>query len=117
INVVAAWIVMGALFVAGVWSFIALEINFTSLISNFENAADFISRMFPLDFPPIGELVSLTLQTLAIVTLSTALAVALSLPVALMAASSTSPNKFAAGASRGFIVVMRAVPDLVLAII
>ena len=73
--------------------------------------------MFPLDFPPLGELVSLTLETLAIVTVATALSVVLSLPIALLAASSTTPSRWVSGPARVFIVVMRAIPDLVLAIV
>src|SRR5690606_4894168 len=39
------------------------------------------------------------------------------LPIALLAASSTTPGRWTGPAARGFIVVMRAIPDLVLAII
>lgn len=114
---VAVWVVMLGLLAASIWSFIELEISVATIASGLENAADFVSRMLPLDFPPIGELVSLTLQTLAIVTVATALSVALSLPLAILAASATTPNRWLGGASRTLIVVLRAIPDLVLAII
>src|SRR5690606_27359363 len=116
-RVVAVWGVMLALLAGGVWSFVELEIGISALVTGFENAASFISRMFPLDFPPAAELVALTLETLAIVTVATALAVVLSLPVALFAASNTTRNRWTGGAARTFIVLMRAIPDLVLAII
>src|SRR5699024_1660277 len=116
-RVVAAWVVMLGLLGMGVWSFIGLGIGPQALITGFENATDFVSRMFPLDFPPVSELVSLTLETLAIVTVATALAVVLSLPVALFAATNTTRGRWTGGAARTFIVVMRAIPDLVLAII
>lgn len=114
---VAVWVVMLGLLAASIWSFVDLDISFGALIEKFEYAADFVSRTVPLDFPPLGELVSLTLETLAIVTVATALAVALSLPIAIFAAASTTPNRWVGGASRTLIVVMRAIPDLVLAII
>ncbi|MGI6877717.1 phosphonate ABC transporter, permease protein PhnE [Microbacterium sp. gxy059] len=114
---VGVWIVLLGLLAVGVWSFIELDVTFSALATGLQNAADFVSRMFPLDFPPVGELVSLTLETLAIVTIATVLAVILSLPVALLAASSTTPSRWASGPARVFIVVMRAIPDLVLAII
>jgi len=113
----AVWVVMLGLLVASVWSFADLGIDVTSLVTGFENAADFVSRMFPLDFPPLAELVPLTLQTLAIVTVATVLSIVLSLPIALLAASSTSPNRAAGAGARVLIVVLRAVPDLVLAIV
>lgn len=116
-RVVAVWIVMLGLLAASVWSFVDLGIGVSSLTAGFQNAADFLSRMVPLDFPPVAELVSLTLQTLAIVTVATALAVVLSLPVALYAASNTTRNRATGVTARTFIVVMRAIPDLVLAII
>lgn len=116
-RVVAVWVVMLGLLAASVWSFVDLGIGPQALITGFENAAGFISRMFPLDFPPVAELVALTLETLAIVTVATALAVVLSLPVALFAATNTMRNRWTGTAARTFIVVMRAIPDLVLAII
>lgn len=117
LGVVAVWVVMLGLLVASLWSFSALGIDVAALVDGARNAANFVSRMFPLDFPPAGELVSLTLETLAIVTVATALSVVLSLPIALFAASSTTPNRTAGTAARVLIVVLRAVPDLVLAIV
>lgn len=73
--------------------------------------------MFPLDFPPIGELVSMILETLAIVFLATVLSMLLSLPVALWAASNTTTSKTARSGARATIVLARAIPDLVLAIV
>lgn len=116
LRIVAVWAVMLALLSASVWALADLDFSPDVFARGFAFAADFVSRMFPLDFPPIPELLSLTLETLAIVTIATALAVVLSLPVALWAASSTAPNRWAGGTSRTFIVVMRAIPDLVLAI-
>ncbi|WP_231916033.1 phosphonate ABC transporter, permease protein PhnE [Microbacterium karelineae] len=114
---VAVWAVMLGFLAAAIWSFVELDISFATIASGLEYAADFISRTMPLDFPPIGELVSLTLQTLAIVTIATALSVMLSLPIAIFAASATTPSRWLGGASRTLIVVLRAIPDLVLAII
>ena len=116
INTIAVWVVMLGLLAASVWSFADLGFNISTLVTGFQNAADFVGRMFPLDFPPVDELISLTVETLAIVTVATVLAVVLSLPAALLAATNTSPNRFASGTARVCIVVMRAIPDLVLAI-
>ncbi|MGO1768844.1 MAG: phosphonate ABC transporter, permease protein PhnE [Microbacterium sp.] len=117
IATISVWVIMLGLLAASIWSLGELEFGIDSLAAGFANAADFLSRMFPLDFPPLGELVSLTLETLAIVTVATALSVVLSLPIALLAASSTTPSRWVSGPARVFIVVMRAIPDLVLAIV
>lgn len=113
----AAYIVLLALAAVGAWSVNSIGINIATLTSSADNAANFISRMFPLDFPPVGELAGMIVETLAIVFLATALAVILSIPVSLWAARPTSPNPTAHGLSRAFIVLMRAIPDLILAIL
>jgi phosphonate transport system permease protein len=117
VNRVAAW---GALIVvlgAAIWSVADLEINIASMVQSLGNAADFTSRVFPLDFPPLAELLVMTGQTLAIVVVATVLAVVLSLPVAIFAASNTTTGPVMHGAARMIIVLSRAVPDLIFAII
>lgn len=114
---IIAGVVLVALFVGGIWSVNSLGINIGTIINSFENASAFVSRMFPLDFPPVMETLGLIFETLAIVFLSTLLSVVLSIPTALLAARNTTMNKGAQWTSRAFIVLCRAVPDLVLAII
>lgn len=114
---IAVWVVMLGLLAASVWSFAALGIDVSTLADSIEDAVDFTGRLLPLDFPPALEIAAMTLETLAIVTVATALAVVLSAPVAILAASNTTSGPVARGASRTFIVMMRAIPDLVLAVI
>ncbi|MEU6657618.1 phosphonate ABC transporter, permease protein PhnE [Streptomyces sp. NPDC046821] len=101
---------------AGVWAFVSLHLNVATLVDSAGNAANFASRMLPLDFPPVGELLSLTWQTLAIVLCATLLSVVLSIPLALLAARNTTPGTAARGVSRTVIVLCRAVPEVVFAI-
>ncbi|GAA0921257.1 phosphonate ABC transporter, permease protein PhnE [Streptomyces rhizosphaericus] len=100
----------------GVWAFIALRLNIATLMDSADNAVAFLSRALPLDFPPIGELLSLIWQTLAIVVSATVLSVVLSVPLALLAARNTTPGTAARAAARGVIVLCRAVPEVVFAI-
>ncbi|WIM67119.1 phosphonate ABC transporter, permease protein PhnE [Corynebacterium breve] len=116
-NNIAALIVGIALVVGGAWSISELGINFATIANSFDNAVNFVGRMFPLDFPPVGETIGLILETLAIVFLSTLLAVVLSIPVALMSARPTSSSKTAQLTGRALTVLARAIPDLVLAIV
>ncbi|GGJ62412.1 phosphonate ABC transporter, permease protein PhnE [Streptomyces brasiliensis] len=113
---IGAGLVLLACVAAGVWAFASLKINVPTLVDSAGNAADFASRMVPLDFPPLGELLGLVWQTLAIVLCATALSVVLSVPLALLAARNTTPSAPVRMASRTVVVLARAVPDVVFAI-
>ena len=117
LNNMAAVIVLLLLFVGGVWSINSLGINVGTLVNSFDNAVNFVGRMFPLDFPPVAETAALIVETLAIVFLATLLSVVLSVPLSLAAANNTTSGRVAQGASRSLIVLARAIPDLVLAIV
>ncbi|MFE7420430.1 PhnE/PtxC family ABC transporter permease [Rhodococcus sp. NPDC057529] len=109
--VLAAWLL------ASLWSVASLKINVATFADSLGNAADFVSRIFPLDFPPLAEIVTMTGQTLAIVTCATALSVILSAGIALAAARNTTPATPLRWAARATIVVTRAIPEIVLAIL
>lgn len=106
-----------ALAVLGAWSVTSIGINVGTLIDSADNAGAFLSRMVPLNFPEFGELVKLVVETLSIVFLATAVSVVLSIPIAVWAATPTAPNSGVRFLSRAVIVLMRSIPDLVLAII
>ncbi|MBA3575460.1 MAG: phosphonate ABC transporter, permease protein PhnE, partial [Pseudonocardiales bacterium] len=116
-NGTAATLVLLALLGAAVWSVGSLRLNVATLLDSASNATDFLSRTLPLDFPPVAEVLALCAQTLAIVLLATLLAVVISVPVAVLAAGNTAPGPAARYGARGLIVVARAVPDVVLAIV
>lgn len=113
----AARVVLALLVVAGLWSLARLKVNVASLVDSAENAVDFAERMLPLDFPPAAEMASLVGETLAIVLLATVLSVVLSIPLAVVAAESTGRTRAGRSGARAFIVLMRAIPDLILAIV
>ncbi|ONK09707.1 phosphonate ABC transporter, permease protein PhnE [Streptomyces sp. MP131-18] len=100
----------------GVWAFAELQLNLATVVDSAGNARDFLERMLPLQFPPVGELLDLTWQTLAIVIAATALSVLLSVPLGLLAARNTTPGGSVRSASRALIVLARAIPDAVFAI-
>lgn len=117
INGTAASIVLTLLTIIGAWSVYSIGINVATILDSAENASNFLARMFPLKFPPGAELANLIFETLAIVFLATLLSVVLSIPVALLAARPTTTGPRTRGLSRGVIVLARAIPDLVLAIV
>lgn len=116
-NTIAATLVVGALLIFGLWAVGDLGINVQTLIDSVGLAQDFISRATPLDFPPFAETAILLGQTLAIVISATVLSMLLSTPLAFWAAANTSTHLVSRLGSRGVIVVARAIPDIVLAII
>lgn len=113
----AANVVFAAFVVISAWSVRSIGIEPTTLVDSFDNAVNFLARMFPLDFPQISELIGLVTETLAIVFLATLLSVLLSFPVALLAARPTTSGPGSRWIARVLIVLARAIPDLVLAIV
>lgn len=114
---VAGTLALLALLAVSAWAVGDLRINIATLVDSADNAVDFAGRMLPLDFPPIGELLSLTGQTLAIVVCATLLSVVLSMVFAVLAAGNTTPHPTARFGARAVIVAARALPDVVLAIV
>ncbi|WP_209326285.1 phosphonate ABC transporter, permease protein PhnE [Brevibacterium renqingii] len=117
VGTIAAAAVLAGLALAGAWSVWSLGISVSTILGSFDNAIGFFARIFPLDFPPLRQTFSLVFETLAIVFLATLLSVALSIPVSLAAARPTRMGRGSQWTARALIVLARAVPDLVLAII
>jgi phosphonate transport system permease protein len=113
----AAVLVLLGLLGAALWSFADLRINVATFVDGAARAAAFAQRTFPLDFPPLPEILALCGQTLAIVILATLLSTLISVPIALLAAANTAPDRAGRLGARAVIVVARAVPDVVLAIV
>ncbi|AMB60173.1 phosphonate ABC transporter, permease protein PhnE [Microterricola viridarii] len=111
--IVAILLVLGA----AAWSFADVGISVPDMIASWGNAEHFLARALPLEFPPLGELLWSTALTLGIVIVGTLLAAVLSLPVAYLAASNTTPGSGWRVAGRSIGVVSRAVPDVVIAMI
>ena len=99
-----------------VWSVDALDISIETFVRGYNNAVDFLGRTVPFTFPPLDELWMMIGQTLAIVVLATVLGFALSLPIALLAAANTTPHPIVRHAARVAVVLLRAVPDFVIAV-
>lgn len=102
--------------VLGVNSALRLHINPATFIAGYDNAVHFLSRTVPLRFPAPAELWDMVAQTLAIVVLATLLGFVLSVPVALLAAHTTTPHPAIRMLTRAYIVTQRAVPEFVIAI-
>jgi len=78
---------------------------------------DLLGRMFPPEWPYAGALVGPLVQTINIATLGTALAIVLSLPVAFLAALTTTPSRATYALARVIMVLSRSVDTLIWALI
>ena len=78
---------------------------------------DVIGQMFPPDFSNARNWLKPVVDTLAMSVAGTALAIFLSLPLALLAAKTTAPNLFLYQGSRILLNILRAVPELIMGII
>ncbi len=110
--------VLAVLYAASVvWSIRRTGLSVTALVDGYGDFRRLLDRMLPIEFRNPGEIVELAFETFFIAFIGTALAIAVSIPLAVCAARNTTPHRFLYGPARGFIVAMRAIPDLVFALI
>ncbi|WP_439127274.1 phosphonate ABC transporter, permease protein PhnE [Rhodococcus indonesiensis] len=113
-RVLFSGIVLGA----SLGALIVLRIDPRTLFTWPAAAFDVFGRLLPPDFGAVGDaLVDAVLQTLAIGVVATAVGAVLSLPFGILAARNVSPTPALYWFARTVILVVRAVPELVLAVI
>ncbi|WP_092808124.1 phosphonate ABC transporter, permease protein PhnE [Rhodococcus globerulus] len=106
------------LIAACIASFVVLEIDPRALLTWVGPSVEVFGRMVPPDFSSLGaELLDATVQTVAIGVVSTAIGVGLSIPVGILAAANATPHPVLYWLARAWIVVVRAVPELILAVV
>lgn len=99
-------------------AFIVLQINPVSLLTWVWPSLEIFTRMIPPDFDALGsDLFVAAAQTVAIGVVSTAIGVVLSIPVGILAARNVTPHPVVYWLARGWILVVRAVPELILAVV
>ena len=106
-----AWLIGSAL--AAAWSVSALDIEWAFFADAHEQAADLIGRMWPPRWSYAPEILRPLVDTLHIATLGTMAAVALSLPVAFLAARNTTANGFTWLLGRAILVGSRSINTLI----
>lgn len=97
------------------WSFQGAGFNFEKLGEGTVNMVGFIGRLFPPDFSKLSLIVELLIETVQMALVSTVLGSVLSLFVAMAAASNLAP-KWVYYPARWIMNVIRAIPDLVFAL-
>lgn len=112
------FLVGGAALVLTVWSFVRLGIDPLALLLSLPELVQVAGRTFPPDLVSLGPVLwEALLQTLAIGLVATAIGVVLSLPLGLLAARNVAPHPVVHAAARGVILVVRAIPELILAVV
>lgn len=99
------------------WAWILVEMDLVSVFGGLEDIGNLLDYMLPVSFAELDRAIELTLETLWMAVLGTFLAMFLSIPLAFLAASNTTPHPTAYAIARGIIVFCRAVPDLLFALI
>jgi phosphonate transport system permease protein len=94
-----------------------VDISVPDMLASWGNAERFVARIGGLSFPPLDELVWLVALTLGLVLTGTLLAATISVPIAYLAASNTTPGHGWRSAARFVGVLTRALPDVVLAMV
>lgn len=112
---IAAGIGLVLLLAVAVASIISTGISIPQLLGSGSNAQRFFARIGPLTFPEPGELVGLIALTVGLVLTGTLLAAVISVPIAYLAASNTTPGRAWRAGARFVGVFTRALPDVVLA--
>jgi phosphonate transport system permease protein len=100
-----------------VWSIRRTGLSVTALVDGYGDFRRLLDRMLPVEFRDPGRIIELAFETFFIAFIGTALAIVVSIPLAVCAARNTTPHRLLYGPARGFIVAMRAIPDLVFALI
>jgi phosphonate transport system permease protein len=102
--------IAGALYLAGL-------LDGARLAAGVPAIARLFAEMMPPDFSEWQKWPRPLLDTLALSVASTALAVALSFPLALLAAANTTPHRLIYRLARGTLNLLRSVPELILGIV
>jgi phosphonate transport system permease protein len=100
-----------------VWTWVDLGIDLRTLLDGIEDVRALLDRMLPPRFTGLGHTLDLAVQTFFMAFLATAVASVLSTPIAVLAARNTTPHPAVGLAARAVIVVARAIPDVVFALV
>lgn len=114
---IAAGIALGVIAVLAIVALARIDISLPSMFESVGNAQRFFARVGGLSFPEPAKLLQLTVLTVGLVLTGTVFAAILSVPIAYLAASNTTPNHTARAIARFIGVFTRALPDVVLAML
>ncbi|MGA9277487.1 phosphonate ABC transporter, permease protein PhnE [Ilumatobacter sp.] len=103
--------------VATIWAWRYIDMSLTVVFGGLGDMWNLLERMTPPNFADLDRAIELTFETLWMAVIGTALAIALSVPLAFGAARNTTPHPAVMAVCRAIIVATRAIPDLIFAAI
>lgn len=104
--------------IAVLWLIVVdLDLSFQTLVYGWQDMLEYFSRYSAPDFSNLPRYLALLAQTLATAVWGTAFAVVVGFALAPFAARNLAPNKIAYRAARETLNFMRAMPDLLLALV
>lgn len=113
-KVIASILLIGMVGFA-VWSLTRIDFTLHNFQLSVQSLQKAIAEMDPISFPSASDLVYLISLTLGVVIAGTVVAAIISVPVAYLAASNTTPARWTRVIGRAIGVITRAVPDVILA--
>ncbi|XVV12592.1 phosphonate ABC transporter, permease protein PhnE [Actinoplanes sp. CA-131856] len=118
-TVVVGWLIAAVVVAAHIVAWRTTEMSVSNLVTGWHGMADFIAEAFPPDLSAqvLGDSIQAALVTLWIGLLGTTLSIPLSLLLALLAARGTAPAGWVYQSARAVLSFLRAVPDVVFALI
>lgn len=114
---ISATVTLVILVVLSLQALKGIGISLPAMLESADNAERFFARVGGVRFPPLGELLQLTVLTVGLVLCGPLLAAVLSVPLAYLSASNTTPSAAWRWIGRFTGVLIRAVPDVVLAMV
>lgn len=98
-------------------SFKASQIDIRTFIDGMPHALSLIKEMFPPDFARWKRIITLTAETISVGFWGTLLGILVSVPLGIFSAKNTSPNAVIYNTSKELVNLLRAVPDIIYALI
>lgn len=99
------------------WTVDGTKFNLLELINGRAAMADFITRMFPLDFTNTGSYLMGMYETIEIAILGTVIGIVISFPLGILAAKNISPHPLIYHCSRFILNAFRAINEMIFALI
>lgn len=112
-TILGAVVIVGLIIASGV----ASEVSPTAIANGIPNIVDFLGRMFPPDFSALDVAIELMIETLGIAIFGTAIGALFAVPLGLLAARTVYPESWIHHPMRLLINVIRAVPELIWALL
>ncbi|KQM81965.1 ABC transporter permease [Agromyces sp. Leaf222] len=114
---IAAGTTLLAIVAVAAYAVMESGISISGMVESWGHAERFFERVGTIEFPEAGELLYLTALTVGLVLCGTLFAAVVSVPVAYLAASNTTPGAGWQAFGRFITVLTRAIPDVVLAMV